>query len=245
MNKYTNKHLNITKEYLLNQYVSNNLNANDIAKRLKCSSTIIYYYLKKCNIKRRSLSESLKGRVGNFGKSNGNYGKKSSDYQKVKCLKKENHPNYSHGKSFKSNYCLDCNKLINWKSTRCQTCSSKLKWKKSNYIKSQMKARGVKQNKAEKLLETIIESVLPNQYDFVGDGELIVGGFCPDFVNKERTKIIEHYGDYWHNREDSKIRDVLRLMAYKTCDYKTLIVWESELKTPTKLTSKIIKFNKE
>lgn len=89
----------------------------------------------------------------------------------------------------------------------------------------------------------MLNKLLPNQYKFVGNGKLIIGGFVPDFVNNEHNKIIEHYGDYWHNREDRIKRDKRRLITYKKAGYKTLIIWQYELKDLDNLKNKILEFS--
>jgi len=78
---------------------------------------------------------------------------------------------------------------------------------------------------------------------FVGDGKVILSGFCPDFINKIQKKIIELYGDYWHTKSQYVInKDKRRLIEYKKRGYKTLIIWEHELKDLDKITNKLIKF---
>ena len=56
-------------------------------------------------------------------------------------------------------------------------------------------------------------------------------------------KIIELYGDYWHNTKDGIKRNKRRLRVYKKYGYKTLIIWEHELKDLSKLICKIEEFN--
>ncbi len=81
-------------------------------------------------------------------------------------------------------------------------------------------------------------------YKYTGDQNFYVGGFYPDFVNKKDNKIIEVYGDYWHTRKEWVERDKRRLVAYKECGYKTLIIWEHELKNINNTEKKILKFDK-
>jgi G:T-mismatch repair DNA endonuclease (very short patch repair protein) len=87
---------------------------------------------------------------------------------------------------------------------------------------------------------------LPNEYKYVGSSDFWIEGLNPDFINcNGQKKIIELFGDYWHNREDSKIRDKKRLKIYKKYGYETLVVWEKELKDMNKLKTKLINFNKK
>ena len=57
------------------------------------------------------------------------------------------------------------------------------KWKEDDFVKKQMKARGCQPNKTEIFLAKFINQILPNEYKFVGDGNFILGGKCPDFLN--------------------------------------------------------------
>ena len=60
-----------------------------------------------------------------------------------------------------------------------------------------------------------------------------------------QKKIIEMYGDYWHNRPDWGKRDERRLKTYKKLGYQTLIIWEHELKDLEKLRTKVMRFHYE
>jgi len=101
-------------------------------------------------------------------------------------------------------------------------------------------------NKVETQLLNILNLQLPNEYKYVGKGQLILDGLNPDFVNiNGQKKIIELYGDYWHNLPHRKITDSNRLKTYRKYGYKTLIIWQHELKDSNKLKRKICKFNKK
>lgn len=93
-----------------------------------------------------------------------------------------------------------------------------------------------KQNKQEKF----IESILPRGFKFVGDGKTFIGGYVPDFINFKKKLIIEFFGTYWHKKRIKQ--DQLRINCYKRNGYKTLIIWDIELKNLTKLNNKIKMF---
>ena len=121
------------------------------------------------------------------------------------------------------------------------------KWENQNFreqkIKSLAKGRLVKPNKPEKLLRNVLNKLFPKEYKFVGDGKIFLGEFNPDFINcNGQKKIIEMYGDYWHNRKEVKIRDKKRVKVYKKYGYETLIIWEHELKNLEKVKEKILEF---
>jgi len=232
----------ISKKLLVDKYINKKMPISRIAEDLCCDGGTIHRYLKIYNIPRRTISEALKGKFE--GNKNPMYGRHRFGIA---------NPCYIDGRKIVKHYCVDCGKEIcytNWNvgNRRCCSCSSKLKWNdkefKDRVITASMLGRQVKPNKPEKLLNELLRELLLKEYKFVGDGKLIIDGFCPDFINTNgQKKIIELYGDYWHNKTGMKERDERRLKAYKKYGYKTLIVWENELKDINKLTDKLIKFN--
>jgi len=161
-------------------------------------------------------------------------------------------------------YCKDCIKkgikteihYTTWNSRggRCRTCARKKLWQNKEFrektLKASMKAQHPSANRLERQLNKLLNKLLPKTYKFVGNGKLIVGGFCPDFVNKDNNKIIEMYGCYWHKCSkcgfgNGRSVDVGRLKEYSKLGYKTLIIWEHELKDLDKVEKKILKFHKK
>ncbi len=116
--------------------------------------------------------------------------------------------------------------------------SSRL-WKNDEYVKKQIKSRKLTPNKAELSLNFILNNILPDKYRFVGNGEFILAGKCPDFVDNDSNKIIELYGNYWHRHDNPSHR----IDLFKKHGYKTLIIWEKELKDLKKLKQNILLFN--
>ena len=116
----------------------------------------------------------------------------------------------------------------------------KSKWRDPEYAKKQMNACNVIQNKAEKRLEKILNRLFPGEWKFVGDGKLIIDGKCPDFANiNGQKKLIELYGDYWHRNDNPQDR----IDIFKPFGYKTLVIWESELKDTRDLREKLVFFD--
>lgn len=113
-------------------------------------------------------------------------------------------------------------------------------WQKAEFIRKQMKARNVKPNKIELIFNDLLQGIFPNEYKFVGDGEFILAGKCPDFINiNGQKKIIELYGTYWHRGQIGQDR----IDLFSQYGYKTLIVWENELKNENILKKKLLNFN--
>lgn len=127
------------------------------------------------------------------------------------------------------------------KSVGCKSCNmrerSPRQWNDPNYVKKQMKANNVQPNKLELKFESFLNDLFPNEWKYVGDGQLIINGKCPDFVNVNGKKqIIELYGDYWHQRDDPRERE----KVFEPFGYKTLVIWTSEMKNMSKVKEKIM-----
>lgn len=220
----------LTKDFLYKEYITNKKSITDISKEININIRTIWEYLKINNIKIRTIGETSQG------KNNGNYkGDKAITKQIYYCKEK------------------GCDNKIAYKTwkdgqARCCSCASKKLWKNKEYkqktLKALFKARALSPNGSERIVIKLLNKILPSTYKFVGDGKLIIERFIPDFVNKNNTKIIEFFGDYWHNREDWKERDKRRLVAYKKAGYKTLIIWQHELKDMKELKEKVLEFNK-
>lgn len=59
------------------------------------------------------------------------------------------------------------------------------------------------------------------------------------------NKIIELFGDYWHNKLENIEIDKRRLKTYKKFNFKVLVIWEHELKDLEKVKERILQFYKE
>ena len=139
--------------------------------------------------------------------------------------------NYKKGVTLEKHYCIKCKvneiSLSNWYygSRLCRKCN-------------------LSPNKPEKLLNNLLQEILLNEYKFVGDGSVILGGFCPDFINTNgQKKIIELYGNYWHNKLKAIKRDKRRLKTYNKLGFNTLIIWQHELKNLELTIAKIMEFD--
>jgi len=224
---------NISKKFLIKEYIKNEKSVNQIAKEVGCSYRTIRTNLIKFNIKLRTKSESKKGKRSHL---------------------------YIDGRMSKKYKCLNCGVRISHSSGlygegRCYSCTSKKRWSNKEYKEKTLKASRlgmrVKPNKPEKQLNNILQKLLLKEYKInVKADVMVLGGKIPDFVNVNgQKKIIELYGDYWHSRKitgrTKKQEESIRINHFKKYGYKILIVWEHELKNIEKLTNKLIKFNIE
>lgn len=133
---------------------------------------------------------------------------------------------------------------------KVHSISSKKMWRregfKEKHIAKVIKASTKTYNKKERYLNLLLRKMFPNEYKYVGSGNLIINGFNPDFINcNGQKKIIELYGDYWHSRPEVIERDKRRIKSYTELGYKTLIVQENELKDKENLKTKILEFHND
>ena len=98
----------------------------------------------------------------------------------------------------------------------------------------------VEPNQKEVLLASILQKIVPGEYKYVGNGSLIIGGRCPDFMNVNgKKKLVELYGDHWHRGDNPQDR----IDFFRQFGFDTLVIWEHELKDFDNLSQKIIVFN--
>ena len=73
------------------------------------------------------------------------------------------------------------------------------------------------------LIKIIKENHYPLKY--VGDGRLNIGNMCPDFIHLSEKKVVEVFGNYWH--DSSEVDE--RIRNFKKYGYQCLIIWEKEI----------------
>lgn len=98
-------------------------------------------------------------------------------------------------------------------------------WQQEDYrnrvTKNSLLAVQATPNKAEMRLLRLLE---PEGFRYVGDGQLVVGGRCPDFWDGG-SRLVELYGDYWHRGQDPQER----IGHFARHGYGCAVVWEHEL----------------
>lgn len=246
------KHYNVGKNNPMFGVAVNNSGCNN--PNYKTGKFCNKYYCRDCGKKvsrytcKRCQSCAVKylfkiGKLNTKGKNNPCFGKIVSHQTKVKM-------SLSHGgdgiyKNIRINYCVDCGNKIDYRAKRCNSCSVKKQHKDNifNYNR--------KPTKPELILEKILNSLFLKEYQYVGNNKVTLGGFSPDFINcNGQKKIIELFGCYWHKCPKCHFGnyrpvDKQKLITYKKYGYKTLIIWEHELKNINNLKQKILVFNKE
>jgi len=111
------------------------------------------------------------------------------------------------------------------------------------HVRNWSKSMNLRPNKKESILLRILQDLkLPFKYS--GDGDCIIGGKIPDFINVDGKKqLIEFFGKYWHEK-DRIDNGQSRIKHFKQYGYDTLIIWEEELKNENlkNLCEKLLKF---
>jgi len=256
------------KKVLIEKYWGKNFTTRQLAKYFNVDQATIVNWMKKLNIKRRNASESNSKLFLTKKELTEEYIKKNQTQTQIakkfnvnassirrklikynislrkQTLKNGHSHNYIGGRP----HCIDCGKLVWWAFKRCQSCAQKELWSNETHRQKQIKllaeARKISPNSKELFLNYLLQLALFKEYKFVGDGKILFCGFNPDFINiNGQKKIIELYGDYWHNRPEVKERDKRRLIAYNRYGYETLIIWEHELKQPEKVIAKVMEFH--
>jgi G:T-mismatch repair DNA endonuclease (very short patch repair protein) len=249
--------MNFSKKDLYLLYIINKLSSVKIAKIYHVAFSTIINYLKKYNIKIRSQKEAQTKYVikHNFceicQKSLANYSWKTNrcvkhQIKKIANLKGNKNPNWKGGKP----HCTECGKeLSSYNVKRCRSCANKLRaikrWKnvqiREKTIKSWTIGNKLKPNKPEAILNNLIKNINLN---YTYNDSININGFVPDFIDIKNKKIIEMFGDYWHNKLGAYNKDRRRKYHYKKYGYKTLVIWEHELKNTDKVKQKLINFTK-
>lgn len=212
----------LTEEFIKYEYLILKKSQVQIAKEVGLNRKNVEYYLIKYNIPRRSKSEALKG----IKKSETHCIKLSI----IRTQYYEDHPEFNKG----------VNNGRYGKSVSEET--------KRRIIDGLKRKGKLRKNKPEKFLEFILNGLFSEKaYKYVGDGSLDVGGKNPDFIDINNKKIIELFGDYWHSEKvtgrNKKLEEDVKISYFAKFGYKTLIVWECELKDLYHLSLKLHDFN--
>jgi G:T-mismatch repair DNA endonuclease (very short patch repair protein) len=197
---------------------------------------------------RRRMSESRKGWIyaeSTLRKmSNAKIGKKLSDEHRRKlseARRGEKHPFY--GKHLSAIHKNNIRKAkIGTKYTEEQKRKLSELWKKRvKEGRMPRKILKIPNSKEIVLLDIIKELGLP--YKFVGDHSFWIGGKNPDFLNVNgKKKVIELFGDYWHNL-DGRMSEKERKKHFKKYGFDCLVIWEKELKDMEQVKNKIRDFD--
>ncbi len=103
-------------------------------------------------------------------------------------------------------------------------------WQNPEYrdytISATLKSCNQRPNIPESKLWALLDYICPNEYEYTGNGSLIINGLCPDFGNcNGQKKVIEMFGSFWHQGENPQDR----INKFAELGFKCLVIWENEL----------------
>lgn len=118
-------------------------------------------------------------------------------------------------------------------------------WQTEEYAKKMIKSFQIKPSGPELYLDFLLQNYFPDEWKFVGDGQVIIGGLCPDFINiNGKKKIIEFFGKYWHGENAPFNRtEGGRKSIFSQFGFHTLIIWDYELIDEEKVIERIRNFS--
>lgn len=110
------------------------------------------------------------------------------------------------------------------------------RWDRETVMK--MLVRRTPNNEEKFLIDFFNEHKFP--YRFVGDGKVIIEGRNPDFINcNGQKRIIEFFGEHWHDPEDEGIKREI----YTRYGYEMLAIWGKDIRDYEKLLNMINEFD--
>jgi len=232
---------NISKDELYSLYIDEELSSEEIAKIKGVTGGGVLVKLRKYEIQIRSSGESLKFRRKRIPPKRGAelpyYGKKASQEtrNKLSVIRKGSKLSLAHS-------------LAISKGTKKAWDKLTPKEKAERMLPS-LRSMNKRPNLIEQKLNNLLQENFPNQWKYVGGGEVVVGELIPDFINiNGKKEVLELFGNYWHDPEtttDWRRTELGRIMHYNCYGFRCLVIWENDLiNNPTGITKIIRKFTK-
>ena len=126
--------------------------------------------------------------------------------------------------------------------------AAKKRWADPDYrdrvIRAILKASRIRPTTPELQVQAILDVHFPGQWKYTGDGDVIIGGKNPDFVNVNGQKsVIEMFGDYWHGEKRTGIPNEQavadRIAHFAKYGFRCAVVWESDTRDDDVVLSKL------
>ena len=168
------------------------------------------------------------------------YGKKFSDAHRKKIS--ENHADFHGEKSSRYGKSSWKKGLTKEEDERVKKHADTMrrKWQDPVYVRKMLKSLSIKPNKPEKIINSLLQHLLPNEYTLNVEGHIVIDSKIPDFVNiNGQKKLIEFNGDHWHNEKETE----KRIELFKKYGWSTLVIWEHEMNDMVEVTNKILVFH--
>jgi len=112
--------------------------------------------------------------------------------------------------------------------------ASKKHWNNKEYQEKMKKALKMKPNKMEIFVLSVLNRNFPREWKYVGDFSFWIEGKNPDFINcNGQKKIIEVFGNRWHNKDFVSFNRTERGTKnhYKKYGFDILIIWSDNLRS--------------
>ena len=220
----------------------------------------------KCLIKTntgRKLSEEHKKKMGKITKKRNLKLWANPEWREKRLKDIRTNPNYKTSRHFKKGHVMS----QEIKAKISKTMKGKPKSKEHNIKTSEalkqyysivenkerlFKQLNVRPTKPEKAVMKILKSILPHEYKYVGDGKVVIGGLCPDFINcNGQKKVIEVFGRIFHDQSRTPFKGKIkyyhtefgRAECFRKYGFETLILWDDELENEEIVSNKILTFN--
>lgn len=100
-----------------------------------------------------------------------------------------------------------------------------------------LKALFKRPTKIEAKVNDILQKHFPNEWKYVGDGEVIIGTKCPDFINiNGEKKLLEVFGRVFHDPQKTFKKTIPYHQTeigtkefYRNYGYETIVIWDNEI----------------
>jgi hypothetical protein len=228
------KRVILTKEQLTELYINQKLTAIIIAKMFGVHNTTITRKLAKLGIPVTSIrdvrkgikcSEETKQKISRAMQGHKRWlGKHHTTQSKIKLR------NYHLGSVI--------SEIVKQKMSQTHKTKFEDESYKNRILDSMASGTKSSPNSKELIVMDILNQIQPNEWEFVGNKKLKIGGRNPDFINRNRNLLCEHFGVYWHGvkaRNDLE-REEGRINHFRRYGYDTLVIWENELKIKNRST---------
>lgn len=252
--------------WLYQKYWVEELSISQIADIVGCSHTAVWLALTRLNIPKRTISDALRGnknprygkhypkeespmfgkhhrkaskqKIGdaNRGKKGWNKGLTKEDNEGVRRIseskKGEGNPNFGKKGINNPQY-----RKPRSKKTK-QKISNKMKqmYQDPEFAKKMHQATAKRPTKPEKMWHNIAINKHSLPFKYTGNGEVVIGGKCPDFVHLTKKVVIEIFGKAFHSplftfRKKMPFHQTYEgtIKHYKRHGYKCVIFWDRDL----------------
>ena len=118
--------------------------------------------------------------------------------------------------------------------TRSMRVSKTMKalWKDPEFSKHMCGNRNKKPNDSEDQLRMVLNKYFPDEWKYVGGGEVNIGGRLPDFVNiNGKKQLVEMFGIRYHDPDlyPKRPTEEELIAHYKTYGFECLVIWEYDI----------------